>query len=198
MFHFYQTESIHLCYECSSSPTSQELSSSIFQSLSVCEWVISDTLPNIHFLRYIKKPVLTDHNQVQPCQAWKKYCVPWHVMWSFSVIRYHFPPFSVDFAEISVIFCLINLDHCDSCWLWLILLGCLCCNSCWSYSWRKRWISISERWQLEKSIFTVLQQIGSGPFSTKISRTWHIFQLSKVVQNCFKSSIQLFLGFGTI
>ena len=135
-------------------------------------------------------------------------------MWSFSVICYHFPlfsvifcrfpsfaiffrhflSFSVDFAEISVIFCLTNSDHCDYWWWWLLLWRCLCFNWCLSYCIRKGWICISESWQLENSIFTVSRQIGNGPFSTKISQPWQICQLSKVVQICIKSSIQLFLG----
>ena len=135
-------------------------------------------------------------------------------MWSFSVICYHFPlfsvifcrfpsfaiffrhflSFSVDFAEISVIFCLTNSDHCDYWWWWLLLWRCLCFNWCLSYCIRKGWICISESWQLENSIFTVSRQIGNGPFSTKISQPWQICQLSKVVQICIKSSIQPLLG----
>ena len=89
-------------------------------------------------------------------------------MWSFSVICYHFPlfsvifcrfpsfaiffrhflSFSVDFAEISVIFCLTNSDHCDYWWWWLLLWRCLCFNWCLSYCIRKGWICISESWQL--------------------------------------------------
>ena len=82
-----------------STQTSQELSSSIFQSLSVCEWVISYTRPNIHFLRYTKK---TCADRAQSSTIWsglRKNCVPWQVMWSFSVVCYHTPLFSVIFCR---------------------------------------------------------------------------------------------------
>ena len=42
-----------MLYE-SSTPTSKELSSSIFQSLSVFEWGIGVTWPDLHFSQYLK------------------------------------------------------------------------------------------------------------------------------------------------
>ena len=130
-------------------------------------------------------------------------------MWSFSVICYHFPLFSVifcrfpsfaiffrHFLSFSVDFCHFLLDKLRSLWLLVMMIWrCLCFNWCISYCIRKGWICISESWQLENSIFTVSRQIANGPFSTKISQPWQICQLSKVVQICIKSSIQLFLGF---
>ena len=135
------------------------------------------------------------------CDHFLSFAIIFLCFLSFSVVfRHllffcHFLSFSVDFAEISVIFCLTNSDHCDYWWWWWLLLWrCLCFNWCLSYCIRKGWICISESWQLENSIFTVSRQIGNGPFSTKISQPWQICQLSKVVQICIKSSIQPLLG----